>query len=177
MNPANILLGSFSLYLPRALSCSLSLSLSVSLALSLAPSLSLPLSVPCYSCDAVCLGNVRSENTELEEVAVLQGVCVVVRLPMATSLGIALCVFFQGLQASDLHGLLRCIGGRCCDEYRVQKSWHHATWPLAIGVKYTASLWYEAGVLVLLEQCLYFLKSMDGKTRVEHEYDLDVWGG
>ena len=59
----------------------------------------------------------------------------------------------------------------------MQKSWHHATWPLAIGVKYTASLWYEAGVLVLLEQCLYFLKSMDGKTRVEHEYDLDVWGG
>jgi hypothetical protein len=117
MNPANILLGSFSLYLPRALSCSLSLSLSVSLALSLAPSRSLPLSVPCYSCDAVSIGNVRSENTELEEVAVLQGVCVVVRLPMATGLGIALCVFLQGVQGSDLHGALRCIGGRCCDEY------------------------------------------------------------
>jgi len=149
-----------SLLLP--LFCSLALSLSPSrsrlLPLSLSLSLSLPLAVPCCSCDAVCLGNVRSEIPDLEEVAVLQGVGVVVRLPMATGLGIALCVFFQDFQASDLHGALRCIGGRCCDEYRVQKSWHHATWPLAIGVKYTTSPWYEAGGLLLLEQCLYVPK-------------------
>ena len=95
-----------SLLLP--LCCSLALSLSPSrsrlLPLSLSLSLSLPLAVPCCSCDAVCLGNVRSEIPDLEEVAVLQGVGVVVRLPMATGLGIALCVFFQDFQASDLHG-------------------------------------------------------------------------